>query len=156
MVAADKPRENVENLLSQKDFDRIFNEVSVALRPLFECFLTIQYMQIPLTNCSMKPGKFSMQDESCRPDQQAIKRFIAKINLPAPKSIQKYFSGNLIQNRGHGKYLLFFVWHGIKSKTKLKQLGIDTLMMRLAQTVDISEFNDLRNEIKKVCAANTT
>ncbi len=150
LVLADNPRSEIETLLSANRFDSIVKDVSDSLRPLFESYLTMQVAQDNRPNCAIKPGRFQTNDRSCLPDSNKIARFVASIGLATPKAVSDYFAGDVLRDRGHGKYMLHFVWTGVRNASGAGQLGFDTLLMRLAQTVDAQVFSDLCNRISSI------
>lgn len=149
LVLADNPRSDVETLLSSGRFDSIVKSVSDALRPLFECYLAMQALQDNRPNCGIKPGRFQTKDKSCFPDANQIETFVAGIGLATPKTVSEYFAGDVMRDRGHGKYMLHFVWTGVRDASGVGQLGHDALLMRLAQTVDTQAFSGLCNKIAR-------
>lgn len=147
IVLADKPKMDIETVFSRHIFNSIINEILLKLRPLFECFLAMQIAGNPSTGCSTKPGYFKENNRGCAPDSNAITHFIETIGLTIPQSVRDYFTGEALRDRGHGKYLLHFVWAGVRQSTNVGQLSMEQLMVRLAQAVDPGVFMTLCNEI---------
>ena len=54
-------------------------------------------------------------------------------------------------DRGHGKYMLHFIWNSVReSVPKKEQIDNDSLIKRFAQTIDPNVFKNLcENIIKK-------
>ena len=47
-------------------------------------------------------------------------------------------------DRGHGKYMLHFIWNSVReSVPKKEQIDNDSLMKRFAQTIDPNVFKNL-------------
>jgi len=149
VVIADNPKDDINSVLSKNMFDTIVDYVSQRLRPLFECYLTMQMTKDPRSNCSRRPGAFQARNRTCAPDEKAIATFIDDIGLPIPEVVRDYFSGDVLKDRGHGKYMLHFVWAGVRQKSGTKQVGFDTLMIRLAQTTDARKFRNLCNDVSR-------
>ncbi|MBX3729550.1 MAG: DUF4435 domain-containing protein [Candidatus Sumerlaeia bacterium] len=152
IVRASKPREDVEKVLSKDVFDEIVQEVSDALRPLFECFLTIQMEGSGEQNCSAMPGKFAEGKGGLGgPNCKAIQEFIADRGIRTLDAARHYFALADLRERGHGKFMIHFVWNSVRCAASLKQIGRDELLIRLAQLVDASVFDYLMREIGR-CA----
>lgn len=149
LVLADKPRGDLETLLSSGMFDSIVEDVSNSLRPLFECYLAIQAAQDKRPNCAIKPGRFQTKDKSCLPDTNVIAAFVADIGIAIPKDVRDYFAGDVLRDRGHGKYMLHFVWSGVRDASGAGQLSLDSLLIRLAQTIDSQVFRSLCTKIRR-------
>lgn len=149
IVLADKPKMDIETIFSRNIFISIVNEVSRRLRPLFECFLAMQVVGDHRTGCSIKPGFFKENTRMCAPDTSCIAHFIARIGLQIPQSVHDYFAGEVLLDRGHGKYMLHFVWAGVRQSTNIGQLGMEQLKIRLAQTVDPEIFRAFCDEVTR-------
>ena len=147
LVLADNPRGNIERLLSRSMFDSIAGAVSNCLRPLFECYLTMQMTQDSRPNCSISPGHFQLKNKSCAPDPKNISGFVENIGLSIPKAVRNYFAGEVLYDRGHGKYMLHFVSAGVRQAAGTRQLSHDALLIRLAQNVDYQIFANLCKRI---------
>ena len=143
LVLADNPRVDVECLLSSNTFNSLVEDVSNCLRPLFECFLAMQAAQDNRPNCGLKPGKFQTRNKSCLPDSKTIGAFVASAGVAIPQAVRDYFAGNVLRERGHGKYMLHFVWASVRDASGARQLNHDALLIRLAQTIDFDIFHDL-------------
>lgn len=143
LVLADAPRGDINTLLSKECYDEIVSKVSDSLRPLFECFATMAICGTDTKNCSHKPGHFQMQNATCAPDEEQVMKFINQINLSFPENVSEYFAGDVLIDRGHGKYMLHYIWTGIRHKSGIGQLSMDKLMIRLAQVIDSTIFDSL-------------
>ncbi|MBA7576214.1 hypothetical protein ES708_18053 [subsurface metagenome] len=150
IVLADNSRKEIDKFFNKQVFNDIIDEVSNRLRPLFECYLTMQLSGDSRPSCSRKPGSFQERNRSCAPDKRAIASFIKIIRIPTPQLVKDYFEGDVLRVRGHGKYMLHFVWAGIQELTALKQLKIDSLMIRLAQVADDSVFKVFYDKIMEI------
>jgi hypothetical protein len=149
IVLSYHPRKNIDCILNQSMFDEIVQEVSNQLRPLFECYATMQLCKDARQNCSITPAKFQMKNNTCMPDPSEINNFITSIGLPIPNGVRNYFAGNVLCDRGHGKYMMHYVWKGVCNISNTRcQLHIDSLLIRLAQTVNDQVFSDLYDKIK--------
>ena len=149
VVLADNPKSDMETLFSRGQFDAIVDNVSLGLRPLVECFLAMQVAADPRTGCARKPGAFQLKNRTCAPDAKRIADFIADIGIPIPKNVETYFSGDVLTDRGHGKYMLHFVWAGVRRTAGTGQLSTEKLMVRLAQAVDSNVFKWICDEVLK-------
>jgi hypothetical protein len=149
IVLADNPRADMDALFNELVFNSIVNKISNRLRPLFESYLAMQITEDDRQGCSQKPGSFQEKNRTCAPDRDAIARFIADIGIPIPQSVRNYFAGDVLRDRGHGKYMLHFLWVGVCKSTHMRQLEIDRLMVRLAQVIDPSVFTTLCDEVLK-------
>lgn len=150
IVLAGNPRKEIDKFFNKQSFNDIIDEVSNCLRPLFECYLAMQLSGDSRPNCSRKPGSFKERNESCAPDKRAITSFIKEIGIPIPQLVKDYFEGDVLRVRGHGKYMLHFVWTGIQKLTALNQLKIDSLMIRLVQLADDSVFEVFYDKIMEI------
>jgi hypothetical protein len=147
IVVADNPREDIEIIFSRSIFDSIVNDVSHRLRPLFECFLSMQIAGDSRKGCSYMPGKYQEASRACTPDVNIIACFVAQIGIPVPQAVCDYFMGDVLKDRGHGKYMLHYVWNGVRQSTGTGQLGIEKLMVRLAQVIDSDDLKELCEQV---------
>lgn len=147
LVLGDKPKANINELLSKQQFDAIIEDVSRKLLPLFECFATMQMLATGRTGCAYDPGHFQKKNSSCAPDEKKISEFIDAEGEAVPYPVINYFSGDVLRDRGHGKYMLHFVWMGVRNLSKVGQLSMDRLMMRLAQLVKSSDLEVLCEQV---------
>ncbi len=148
IILAECPRCNINGLLSEKDFREILTDVSDELRPLFECFVT--------THMSDKkkkwpePGDFQQSNRSCAPDKRKIAKFISDSGVSAPQFVKDYFSAEVLTIVGHGKFMLHYVWEGVRRRSQIrKRIGRENLMMRLAQLINTTELKELIREVKE-------
>ncbi len=147
VVISEKPKCNIESTLSKKDYAAIVTSVSNHLRPLFECFSVMQLNGTNKKGCSHKPGHFKSRNSSCAPDPSKINSFIINTKVTIPKQVTEYFSDTDLTNNGHGKYMLNYIWEGVRHKTKIGKISIEKLMIRLAQLLDSPELEDLCHNI---------
>ena len=148
IVLGECPRCNINSLLSEKHFEIILAGVSGNLRPLFECFAAMQMSDEKEKGCSHKPGHFQQKNSSCAPDVQKINEFISDSGLSVPESVKNYFLDKVLIKKGHGKYMLHYVWEGVRHSSKVGRIGIEKLLMRLAQLIDTQELKALTSEVK--------
>jgi len=148
IVLGENPKCDIDSLLSEKLFGKILTDVSDKLRPLFECFAAMQMSDEKRKGCSHKPGHFQQKNSSCAPDMREINQFISNSGVAVPQSVKSYFLDKALTQKGHGKYMLHYVWEGVRHKLKVRRIGIERLMMRLAQLIDTQEIKALANEVK--------
>lgn len=152
ILLSEFPRRNINSLLSKKHFNNILSNVSKDLRPLFECFATMIMNKSKIKGCSHKPGRFQQKNNSGKPDVKEISKFVSDIGIVVPKSVKSYFSAKYLTKKGHGKYMLHYVWEGIRNKSKVNKIQIEKLMMRLAQFINTKELEALNSEIKALAS----
>ena len=148
IVLSEDPKCSIDTLFGKKHFNEILSGVSGKLRSLFECFVAMQMDHSGEKGCSHKPGHFQQQNSSCAPDVRKITRFISDSGVSVTKPIKKYFSDKILTQKGHGKFMLHYVWEGVRNKTKSGRIGMEKLMIRLAQLINTQELEELTNEIK--------
>lgn len=148
IVLGESPKCNIDSLLGQKHFEKILTDVSDKLRPLFECFAAIQMSDEKGKGCSHKPGHFQQKNRSCAPDEREIAQFISESRISVPQSVKDYFSDKVLTIKGHGKFLLHYVWEGVRHRSRIGRIGMEKLMMRLAQLIDTLELKTLTHEVK--------
>lgn len=153
ILLSENPKENIDTLLSEPHFHKILTDVSNILRPLFKCFLAMQMQENIKKGCSHKPGHFQQKNRSCAPDAKKIQQFITDSGVSIPKSVRDYFLDEVLSKKEHGKFMLHYVWEGVRNKTKIGKIGIEKLMMRLAQVSDNNqELLSLSHEVQiKAC-----
>lgn len=147
VLISEKPKCNIQRLLSKKHFKKIITDVSDELRPLFECFAAMQICYKKEKGCSHKPGHFQQKNQSCAPDKQKIVQFVSDAGVSIPKIVKDYFSDKILTKKGHGKFMLHYIWEGVRHKTQIGKIGIEKLMMRLAQLTDTQELKSLTQEV---------
>gem|GEM_PF-5239181 len=150
IVIAANPRKKVDTILSKSEFNHIATQVAAALKPLFQCFLAMEKTGDGRKTCSLRPGKFQKKNKSCAPDENVIRSHISDMDVEIPQDVVKYFSESKLLSRGVGKYLLHFIWNEICQKSPSKSVSKDSLLIRLAQTIDINQFKLLEREIRKI------
>lgn len=149
IVLADNPRGDVSGVFARNDFDTIIDNVSSQLRPLFECYLSMQLAGDKRTGCSRNPGYFKENGPSGGPCPNQIETFINDIAISVPQAISDYFSGSVLKDRGHGKYMIFYSWAAVRHSTGATQLRGDTLLIRLAQAIDPAILEELCNKVAR-------
>ena len=151
IILGDFPKCDIDKLFSKKSFEDILTEVSDKLRPLFECFAAMQKKTWgeKKKSCSYPPGRFQQENASCAPDITKIEQFISESGVSVFQEIKDYFSEPLLVQKGHGKYMLHYIWNNIRSNTKAGTIGMDRLMIRLAQLVNTREIEMLVDKIKR-------
>ncbi len=154
IVLGECPKCDIDSLLCKKHFDKILTDVSDKLRPLFECFAAMQMIDEKGKGCSHKPGHFQQKNRSCAPDKREIAQFISDSRVSAPQSVKDYFSDEVLTIKGHGKFMLHYVWEGVRNRSKVSRIGIDKLMMRLAQLIDTQGLKVLAHEVKARAFSN--
>ena len=146
IILGERPRCDIDSLLGEKHFREILTDVSDKLRPLFECFVAIQMSaqeeERPL------PGHFRQSNRSCAPDELKIAEFISDSGVSVPQSVKNYFSAEVLTITGHGKFMLHYVWEGVRHRSGIGTIGMEKLMMRLAQLIDTLELKALTHEVK--------
>lgn len=146
IVLGDCPKCNIDSFLGEKHFGEILTDVSDKLRPLFECFVA---MQMSDKKGKMgPPGHFQQKNHSCAPDEREIAKFISDSGVLVPQFVKDYFSTEVLTIKGHGKFMLHFVWQGVRYRSRIGQIGMEKLMMRLAQLIDTPELKALTHEVK--------
>ncbi|MBK1884609.1 DUF4435 domain-containing protein [Luteolibacter pohnpeiensis] len=150
IIIADNPRKNIENIFNENDFKSIVETTSNRLRPLFECFAAILASQNGLANCKIPPKNFQKKNNYHPPDPDIINNFISDAGLTINPNIKKYFTSRNLTNRGHGKYMLHFIWIEIRHKTKCAQISDDCLKIRLAQSIKEDDFKKIATKIIKI------
>lgn len=148
IVLGERPKCDIDSLLGEKHFEEILNGVSDKLRPLFECFATMQMSDEKGKGCSHKPGHFQQKNPPCTPDVRKVTQFISDSGVSVPQSVRNYFSDKVLTKKGHGKFMLHYVWEGVRHRSKVGRIGIEKLMMRLAQLIDTQELKVLTYEVK--------
>ncbi len=148
IVLSDFPKCNIDCLFSEKHFEEILKNVSDKLRPLFECFSAMQMCNQKAQGCSHKPGRFQQENRSCAPDERKIAQFISDSKILVFQSVKDYFSVDVLTAKGHGKFMLHYVWEGVRHRSQIRKIGIEKLMMRLAQLIDTPELRALTHEVK--------
>lgn len=154
IILCESPKCEIHRLFGQEHFETILTDVSNKLRPLFECFVAMQMGNQKEKGCSHKPGHFQLKNRTCAPDARRIAQFISESKVSVPKSVKDYFSDKVLTNKGHGKYMLHYVWEGARHKSKVGKIGIEKLMMRLAQLVNTQELEALYSEVKARASSN--
>ncbi len=148
IIAAECPRCNIDDLLSKEDFKQILTDVSDELRLLFECFVATQ-----MSDKNIKwpePGAFQQRNRSCAPDRRKIAKFISDSGVTTPQSVKDYFSAEVLTDVGHGKFMLHYVWEGVRRRLQIrKKVGKESLMIRLAQLLNTMEIKELISEVKE-------
>ena len=147
IIIGDKPKIQIETLLNCERYQEIVSDICLKLRPLFECFAAMQMCGRKEDSCGRNPGNFQVNNRSCAPDERKISNFITEVSIEIPQQVRNYFAGDVLCDRGHGKYMLHFAWAAIRHISKVSQLSSDKLMMRLAQVVDTEAFEDLHMAI---------
>jgi hypothetical protein len=154
IVMSDFPRCKINHLLGEDHYNEILIRVSNKLRPLFECFVAMQMCEERRKGCSYKPGHFQSRDNLCAPDENIITQFINDSGVKILQPIIEYFADADLIKKGHGKFMLHFVWEGVRHKTKVSKIAIDKLMIRLAQLVKTSDIKQLIVDIKRKAQEN--
>lgn len=154
VVLSENPKCGIGNTLNRDQFDAIVLDVSNKLRPLFECFVAMQMCGNSEKGCSLKPGHFQLKKSNCAPDERVIANFVAESKAPIPQSMRDYFADRVLTKKGHGKYMLHYVWEGTRHKSKVGKIGIEKLMMRLAQLVYTQELEALSSEVKAMASTD--
>lgn len=152
IVLSEKPKCELDSLFSDELYTEIITNVSNSLRPLFECLATMQMGSERKKGCSNKPGYFQQKNKSCAIDNKMVESFISDSGVAPPDSVKEYFSEVHLIRRGHGKYMLHYIWNSIQYKTKIRVIGMEKLMIRLAQLVDTTELSSLANKIKTMAS----
>jgi hypothetical protein len=149
IVLADNPKADMATLFSVSVYNNIVQQTSEALRPLFECYLAMQLSRDTRPNCSRAPGSFQQKNATGRPDSARIASFITRIGRPIPQHVRDYFAGDVLRDKGHGKYMLHFIWTQVRRTAETGQLQMDKLRIRLAQQADPGAFRDLCDGIAR-------
>lgn len=150
IVLGECPKCDIDSLLGEEHFEEILTDVSDKLRPLFECFASMQMSDENRKGCSHKPGHFQQKNRSCAPDVQKITQFISDSGVSLSQHIKNYFSDKVLTKKGHGKFMLHYVWEGVRYRSKIGRIGIEKLMMRLAQLIDTKELKTLIHDVKAI------
>jgi hypothetical protein len=148
IVLGESPKCDIDSLLNEKNFAVILTDVSDKLRPLFECFAAMQMSDEKVKGCSYKPGHFQQKNRACTPDVRKIAQFISDSGVSVPQSVKNYFSDKVLNKKGHGKFMLHYVWEGVRNRVNVGRIKIERLIMRLAQLIDTQELKALANEVK--------
>ncbi len=147
IILGERPRCNIDSLLGQKHFREILTDVSDKLRPLFECFVAMQMSAQQEERPS--PGYFQQINCSCAPDERKIAKFISDSGVSVPQSVKNYFSAQVLTITGHGKFMLHYVWEGVRRRSEIGRIGMEKLMIRLALLIDTMELKELISEVKE-------
>ncbi len=147
VVVSENPKGDIGSKFSESDYENIILNTSNLLRPLFKCFVSLQLEDTSKKGCSHKPGFFQQQNRTCAPDEGKINNFITNSNINTPQSVSRYFSDSSLITKGHGKYMLHYVWEGVRNKADITKIGLNNLMIRLAQLVDTDELTALSQRI---------
>jgi hypothetical protein len=150
IIVSENPKCNIDAVFKRRDFDNIIVDVSSKLKSLFECFLSMQLEEDKQKGCSIKPSEFQRKDITCSPDIELIDKFVIDSNLLISAPVKEYFNESHPLNVGHGKYLLYFVWQGVRDKTKVVKINNDKLMVRLAQLLATEEIKTLIDKILSI------
>ncbi len=150
IIVSENPKCNIDAVFKRQDFDDIIKDVSLKLKSLFECFLSMQLEDNKQKGCSIKPSEFQRKDITCSPDVELIGKFVIDSNLLISEKVKEYFNESYLLKAGHGKYLLHFVWQGVRDKTKVVKINNDKLMIRLAQLLATEEIKILIGKILSV------
>ncbi len=148
IILAESPRCEINSVLGQKHFSKILTNVSEDLRPLFECFASLQMKGNGSKGCSHRPGRFQQKNRSCAPDVDTINQFISDSGVSVPKSVRDYFRDKDLSRKGHGRYMLHFTWEGVRQKSGVGKIGSEKLKIRLAQLINTGELKTLALEVK--------
>lgn len=148
IVLGESPKCNIHSLLGEKHFEEILTDVSDKLRSLFECFAAMQIGDEKGKGCSHKPGHFQQKNRSCAPDVWEIAQFVSDSGVSVPQSVKDYFSDKVLTKNGHGKFMLHYVWEGVRHRSQIARIGMEKLMMRLAQLIDTLELKTLIHEVE--------
>lgn len=146
IILGERPRCDIDSLLGEKHFEEILTDVSGKLRPLFECFATMQMRGKKEKMCA--PGRVQQKNRSCAPDEREIAKFISESGVLVPQSAKNYFSAEVLITRGHGKFMLHYVWEGVRRRSRIRQIGMEKLMIRLAQLIDTLDLKALIHEVE--------
>ncbi len=149
VVLGESPKLDIDNNFGENYFEEMLIDVSNKLRPLFECFASMQMIDERKKGCKHKPGHFQQKNNTCRPDELAISQFISDSRIEIPQYVKDYFSHKDLSKNGHGKYMLHYVWEVVRHKTNIGRLGMEKLMIRLAQLLDSQELKELAYEVKE-------
>ena len=152
ILIAEYPESEINTLLSNQNFNDILEEASNSLRPLFECFLAVQCSGQKLKNCSIKPGHFEQENQAKLADVNKINQYIQDTNVEIKTDIIDFFNEPELVNKGHGKFMLHYVWQGVKNKIKNSgmPIGGDKLLIRLGQITTSRDVQNLVNGILAV------
>lgn len=155
IVRSDFPKGNINILLGDNHYREILIGVSNKLRPLFECFVAMQMCDKKRKGCSHNPGHFQSRNNSCAPDENKITQFIKDSVEHIPGNVIEYFADEDLIEKGHGKFMLHFVWEGIRHKTKASKIATEKLKIRLAQLVNNSDIKQLTVDIMSKARARS-
>jgi len=148
IVLSDVPKGDINSIFSEADYKNILKRISDDLRPLFECFAAIQLEKDKDKGCSHNPGYFQKKDRSCSPNEEEIDNFIKNSNISIPKYIKEYFFDSVLCSKGHGKFMLHYMWTAVRHHTQINQIHIEKLMIRLAQLLNTAALGMLNEKIK--------
>lgn len=148
IVLSEYPKCDIDSVLSKNSFTDVIHNVSTDLRKLFEYFVTLQLNDTGIKGCSIKPGHFQQENRSCAPDKKKIEDYISLSPQTIPPQVEEYFSNDNLIQKGHGKYMLHYVWEGVRRHSRLRKIGTLQLMMRLAQLLNSSDLEKLLEDIK--------
>ncbi len=148
IVLGELPKCNINSLLGEMRFGEILADVSNKLRPLFMCFAAMQMSEERVKGCSHKPGRFQQNNRSCAPCEQKIADFISDSKISPPQLVRDYFSDDDLTKNGHGKFMLHYVWEGVRQETTIRRIGMEKLVMRLAQLISTVELESLVEEVR--------
>ncbi len=154
IVMCEFPKTDIRLILSEADLQQIIHVTSDKLRPLFECFVALQMCEVKKKGCSIDPGHFQERNCTCAPDVAEIAKFISDSAVETPQSVISYFSDNDLLAKGHGKYMLHYVWEGVRHKTRISKIAIDKLMLRLAYTIETSDIQTIVDNITHKATLN--
>jgi hypothetical protein len=154
LVLADLPRANIDECLSISDYEEIISGVSNSLRPLFACFLSMAIHNSSLKSCSYKPGHFQVQNVTCSIDSIKVEEFIRNADVSVPANVCDYFRGDKYLDRGHGKYLLHYIWIEVRNKTRIGKQSNDRLLIRLAQLTNMDALRPICESIIEAVTRN--
>jgi len=152
IIQSDYPKKDASTLLSKATYKKLLREVSDKLRPLFITFVSMQLAAgQKVKNCGLSPDSFKSNSADGYVDKAKVDSFCKNQAAVIPKKIEKYFSVKELVKKGHGKYMLFFMWRYVKTEARARQRSTDSLMISMAQLSDPKVFDYIIKEIMSQC-----
>lgn len=166
LVHESVPKEKISETKVNLSLDRVFDQVTSELQPLFAIFYIIQREGLGIKNTSHSPEKFSTT--VCRwsvcPD--CFNAYLASVsaacmesNIAAPAiplfddHRLKQFSFSSVDCVISGKFWLKMIFHYIKSKYNIGSITFESFVYRLAKKCTIPDLDLLVNDVEALYEA---